>query len=268
DNKQVVVASEQHSWKINHAKGDYKLRAQDLIAKVNSPSFDGGQAIDMLQRLYTIDYGSRRAGSKPVAADDEYRPVFFLDLLIIISRPLKPITRPNDRFFDNITITFKNWRALYSSKHIHGLLFDLEHRTFRLATAAIRESWYVVMYPIAITATGLLLSRHERRKCLEKSSQASALELHHAYFLATYIKQVFLISKLLGEGIESSWTLDGSHSQKITFNKWTIFQERFIQGWSGYVGKYSCNLFWTENLPIFHAYDYSANIEIKVNKQL
>ncbi|KAF2174792.1 hypothetical protein K469DRAFT_770346 [Zopfia rhizophila CBS 207.26] len=268
EDNQVMVASEQHSWKIDHAKGDHKLKVQDLIAKTDSPSFDGGQAIDMLQRLYTIDYGSRKAGSKPAAVDDKYLPAFFLDLLIVVGRPLKPITRPNDRFFDNITITFKNWRASYSSKHVHGLPFDLEHRTFRLATAATRESWYIVMHPIAITATELPSSRRERRKRLEKSARASALEPHHAHFLATYIKQVFLIGELLGEGIEPSWMLDGPHSQKITFNKWTTFQERFMQEWSSYVGEHACDTFWTENQPAFHAYDYGANIEIDVNEQL
>jgi hypothetical protein len=221
----------------------------------------------MLQRLYTVDYGSRKAGSRAAAMDNEYLPAFFLDLLIIIGRPLQPITQPSNRFFDNITVSFRNWRASYSCKHTHGLPFDLEHRTFRLATAATRESWYIVMHPIAITADELL-SRGERRKRLEKSSQSSALELRHAHFLATYIKRIFLIGELLGEGIEPSWRLDGSHSQNITFNKWTTFQERFMQDWSSYVQQHSRDAFWTENQPAFHAYDYGANIEIEVSEQL
>jgi hypothetical protein len=73
------VAAEQYSWKIDHAKGDHKFKrvlvcihaqtatnnavAQDFIAATKSTSFNGSQAIDMLQRRYTIDYGSRRAGS-------------------------------------------------------------------------------------------------------------------------------------------------------------------------------------------------------------
>src|SRR5690348_7435702 len=142
----------------------------------------------MLQRLCTIDYGSKKAGSRPAAEDDEYHPVFHLDLLVIIGRPLKPLTQSNDRFFDNITITFKNWRAPYSSKHIHGLPFDLQHRTFRLATAATREAWFIVMHPIAPPVTELASSRREYRKRLEKSSESSALEADHAQFLAAYIK--------------------------------------------------------------------------------
>lgn len=241
---------------------------QDLIEITNSPCFDGGQAIEMLQLLYTIDYGSRKAGSKAAAVGDEYYPTFFLDLLIIIGRPLKPITQLNDGFFDNVTITFKNWRASYSSKHVYGLPFDLEHRTFRLATAATREAWYIVMHPTASTITDLPSSRRERRKRLEKSSQSSALQLHHAHFLAGYIKRVFLIGELLGEGVEPSWTLNGSHVQNITFNKWTIFQNRFMEEWDSFVQEYSCDNFWIENQPAFHAYNYGANIEIELNEQL
>ena len=176
---------------------------QDFIAATKSTSFDGSQAIDMLQRRYTIDYGSRKAGSRAAALEDEYIPSFFLDLLIIVGRPLRPITQLSSRFFDNMTISFKNWRAPYSNKHVHGLSFDLEHRTFRLATAATRESWFIVMHPIASTPEELL-SRSERRKRREKSSQCSALQPHHAYFLASYIKQIFLIGELLGEGVEPS----------------------------------------------------------------
>jgi hypothetical protein len=81
----------------------------------------------MLQKRYTLDFGSRKARSRAAAPDDEYICSFFLDLLIIIGRPLKPITQPSSRFFDNITISLKNWRASYSAKHVHRLLFDLEH---------------------------------------------------------------------------------------------------------------------------------------------
>ena len=90
------------------------------------------------------------------------------------------------------------------------------------------------MHPIANMPKELLL-RGERRKRRNKLSQRSALQLQHAQFLALYIKQIFLISKLLGEGVEPSWRLDGPHTQKITFNKWTIFQEAFMLGWTEHV---------------------------------
>ena len=66
------------------------------------------QALEALHRLYTLDYGSRQAGSKAADATDEYHPLFFLDYISIIGRPLRPITRVSERFFDNVTITLKD----------------------------------------------------------------------------------------------------------------------------------------------------------------
>ncbi|OCK87133.1 uncharacterized protein K441DRAFT_595604, partial [Cenococcum geophilum 1.58] len=98
--------------------------------KTDSPYFNRRQVIKILQQLYIIDYRSKKAGLKAAAVDDKYHYTFYLNLLIIISRPLRPITQSNGRFFNNITITFKNWRALYSSKYIYSLPFNLEHHTF------------------------------------------------------------------------------------------------------------------------------------------
>jgi hypothetical protein len=255
-------------WRVVHAQtATDNAVAEDFIAATKGGSFDGSEAIHMLQRRYTIDYGSSKAGSRAAALEDEYIPTFFLDLLIIIGRPLRPITQPSSRFFDNISISFKHWRAPYSHKHIHGLSFDLEHRTFRLATAATRESWFIVMHPVT-NAPEALLSRSERRKRREESSQCSALQPHHARFLASYIKEVFLLGELLGEGVEPSWRLDGPQTRKMTLNKWTTFQEAFMLGWPAYIGLNTQDPFWTESQPAFHAYDYGANIQISVADQL
>ena len=81
---------------------------QDFVAATKSTSFDGSQAINMLQRRYTINYGSKKASSRAAAFNDEYIPSFFLNLLIIIRQPLRPITQLSSRFFNNITISFKN----------------------------------------------------------------------------------------------------------------------------------------------------------------
>jgi hypothetical protein len=60
----------------------------------------------MLYRFYTIDYRSRRAGSKAADIADKYYLLFFLDYISIVSRPLKAITRASEHFFDNMTVTF------------------------------------------------------------------------------------------------------------------------------------------------------------------
>ena len=94
----------------------------------------------MIQQQYTMDYESRKEGVHTTSKDDEYHPLFFLNIIILVGRPIQAITQINNRFFDNVTITFRNWRSSYSYKHIHGLFFDLEQRTFRLATATTHES--------------------------------------------------------------------------------------------------------------------------------
>lgn len=222
----------------------------------------------MVQQRYTMDYGSRKAGSRATQSTDEYHPLFFLDMIIIVGRPMKPITHASDRFFDNVTLSFRNWRSSYSCKHIHGFSFDLQHRTFRLATAATRESWFIVLHPAGTRMHELPSSRRKQRQNAEEGSKSSALRYEHAQFLVAYMKQLFLLNELLGEGVEASWVLDGPHVQTITFNRWTIFQEVFMENWEEYVHDHTEDSFWHENQPAFHAYDYGANIEIQVNDHL
>src|SRR4051812_24896237 len=107
------------------------------------------------------------------------------------------------------------------------------------------------MHPSGSVLTELPSSRREQRKRSEESSKSSALQFSHAQFLATYIKQVFLLDELLGEGVEASWVLDGQQSQNITFNKWTTFQERFMEDWDEYVREHTVDPFWHENQPAF-----------------
>lgn len=219
----------------------------------------------MLQRLYTMDYGSKKSGSRSTSNVDQILPAFFLDLIIFVGCPLKVITPQSTRFFDNFTLTFKYWRAPYSIKHGESLAFELENRTFRLASAATREIWYIVMHPIVLPVTELASSRQEQRKRLKKSAQSSAMQPHHAQFLSRYIKEIFLSGELLGEGVELSWTLDDGKSQTIAADKWTAFQQLFMDKWLQYVGQHSNDPFWHQNQPAFHAYDYGSNLEIACN---
>jgi hypothetical protein len=74
---------------------------------------------------------------------------------------------------------------------------------------------------------------------------------------------------LLGEGLEPSWVLGAPAPQKITLNKWIIFQQQFVDRWMEYVATHSCgDVFWKENHPAFHTYDYGTNIEIEVSEPL
>ncbi|KFY65503.1 hypothetical protein V496_02533, partial [Pseudogymnoascus sp. VKM F-4515 (FW-2607)] len=108
-------------WKVDYTSSDHKLQVTNFIEKAESVRFDGIQALEVLHRLHTIDYGSRRAGSKAAKDSGEYHPLFFLDYICIVGRPLKAITRTSDRFFDNVTVTLKDW-------HLPGHLRDVVYR--------------------------------------------------------------------------------------------------------------------------------------------
>lgn len=237
---------------------------QEFIARTQSPDFDGAKALDILHRLNTIDYGSRQAGSAPADDTEKYFPLFFLDFLSIVGLPLKPLTRVNGDFFDHVTITFKDWHVPYPAKHQFKMPFDLTHRTFRLATAATRETWYIVMHPIVAPAMELL-SRRKQREKQAKASRTSALETHHAQVLASYIKRVFDLPDFASERVEPSWTLGGARSQTLTSNQWTAFQQRFVEGWADHVEQHGYDQFWAKNEPVFHAHDYGGNIKIEVS---
>src|SRR5277367_5127411 len=221
----------------------------------------------MLHRLYTLDYGSRRAGSKAADIADEYHPVFHLDYISIVGRPLHPITQAGASFFDNVTVSFKDWGMPYAGKHSE-FPFDLEHRTFHLATAATRETWFIVMHPILGPTAEPLPSRREQLRKQAKPSHPSRLQHHHAQVLFSYIKEVFLSSELLGERVEPSWSLGSPLHQKLTLNKWTAFQNQFMGRWPRHVERHSYDNFWVQNQPAFHAYDYGANIEIEVSNRV
>lgn len=98
--------------------------------------------------------------------------------------------------------------------------------------------------------------------------QRSALARHRAETIASYITDVFLRGELLGEGVEPGWVLGGQQSQMIAFGKWATFQHFFMEGWADLVERQSHDPFWVNNQPAFHAYDYGANIEIKVNPDI
>jgi hypothetical protein len=81
---------------------------QEFIVATKSTSFNGSQAIKMLQMQYKINYRSRKASSQAAALEDKYILLFFLNLLMVIIQPLRPNTQLCSYFFNNITISFKN----------------------------------------------------------------------------------------------------------------------------------------------------------------
>ncbi|GKU11743.1 unnamed protein product, partial [Fusarium langsethiae] len=176
-----------------------------------------------------MDYGNRKTGSRAASEDDEYYPVFRLDFVSIVGRPRRPICR-SSHFFDNITISFRRWNAPYSGKHVQGVDFDLSGRTFRIATGATREAWFIVMHPNQSASGGGGGFDGGSRRRRDTTYTRTSLVHGRAMVLASYIKNIFLRGELLGEGIEPRWTLGGSEAQMIAFDKWVIFQTLFMDG--------------------------------------
>lgn len=238
--------------------------AQSFIQRTASAEFDATEAFAMLQHRYTMDYGRRSSGSMPASDEDEYYPIFHLDMMSVVGQPLRAITHRSS-FFDNVTFSFQHWQAPYISKHaIHSLPFELAHRTFRVAMGASREIWFIVMHPVQAEMLALPGPRQARGR----AEGRSAVRQHHAEALARYIKDIFLDGALLGEGIEPSWALGDRRSQNISFEKWTAFQTLFMQKWSIFATLHAYDEFWLSHRPAFHAYDHGANIEIEVHDGL
>jgi hypothetical protein len=224
----------------------------------------------MIHRRYTLDYGSRKARSRPASLTDAFIPTFFLDYISIVGRPRRPITKSNRQVLNNfpIEVTFARWSAPYSGKHLYDLPFDLQHRTFRIGKAATRGTWFVVMHPISPAMSRLPFSRGEALKRKMKAAESSAMQTHHAQALAAYITSVFLSADLIGEGIEPSWTLGNPTVKEIDSNKWVSFQVCFMENWDAFVEQYAFDKFWADNQPAFHVYDYGANVKIEVTTRI
>jgi len=214
-----------------------------------------------------MDYGSAGCGARRAGDEDYYYPLFHLDMLSVIGRPLRVLSRQGG-FFDNVTFSLQHWASPYNSKHVTGSLpFDLQHRTFRLGVAASRELWFLVMHPAGGRICELPSSRAKDRRRKEDARRSSAMQRHHAEALASYITELFLQPDLVGEGVEPSWTLFRRQSKDLSYRKWLVFQELFVEQWRGFVEAHAHDEFWTDNEPAFHTYDYGANTDIEVSEQ-
>ncbi|WKT53705.1 hypothetical protein QSH57_004289, partial [Fusarium oxysporum f. sp. vasinfectum] len=89
------------------------------------------------------------------------------------------------------------WNPSYSAKHVQGIDFDLSGRTFRIATGATREAWFIVMHP----GQGAAGANNPRRRH-DTTHTRTALVQGRALMLASYTKDIFLQGQLLGEGVE------------------------------------------------------------------
>ncbi|KAL3292277.1 hypothetical protein RB213_011920 [Colletotrichum asianum] len=192
--------------------------------RLQAKDFKSTDALKMMQEKHTINFRSRRAGCTQA--------------------------RPSDGFF--------------LAKHVSRIPFDVTRRTFRIAQASTRETWFIVMYPVTGEMSELLSSTADARRRREQAGEKSGMLMPLACELASYITGVFQSPALLSEGIQRSWRPSGQESQQISSNQWMAFQEAFIEGWAAWSGRHSG----ATHEPAFYAYDYRANIEIEVSEEL
>jgi hypothetical protein len=242
--------------------------AARFIEKVLYEDLTPADALRMLHEKNSIDFGSTKAGGRPTKASDKYAPSFHLDFLSIVGKPGFSISERNAPILDNFTMSFHNWAKPYGAKHVGGLGFDLTGRTFYIAEAATRESWFIVMHPIGGVMSEIPTSAARRREQDETASTRSGLPVQLARQLCGYITSVFQNPDLVGRGVEPRWRPGSRHSQRINSDAWALFQEHFMDGWSEWSGSHDESSFWRQHLPAFHAYDYGANIEIPIHPAL
>ncbi|KAL3291336.1 hypothetical protein RB213_001794 [Colletotrichum asianum] len=92
--------------------------------------FKSTDALKMMQEKHTIDFRSRRAG------------------FILTSSALSASWA--GRYQDI------RWLAPYGVKHVSRIPFDVTRRTFRIAQASTRETWFIVMHPVTGEMSELL----------------------------------------------------------------------------------------------------------------
>ncbi|KAL3290671.1 hypothetical protein RB213_009689 [Colletotrichum asianum] len=186
----------------------------------------------MMQEKHTINFRSRRAGCTQARPSDGFFPQFYLNFFSVVSKPGRPISRHNRPIFDNITMSFQRWSAPYRAKHVSRIPFD-----------------FIIMHPVTGEMSKLPSSTADAQQRRKQAGEKSRMPMPLACKLASYITSVFQSPALLSEGIQRSWRPGGQESQRISSNR-------------------SATSFWARHKPAFHAYNYRANIEIEVSKEL
>ncbi|KAL3300120.1 hypothetical protein RB213_008664 [Colletotrichum asianum] len=115
---------ETQQWAINHSTTRF-------IQRVLAKDFKSIDALKMMQEKHTINFRLHRAG---------FFPQFYLNFFSVVSKPGQLISRHSRPIFDNITMSFQRWSALYRVKHVSRIPFNVTRQTFRIAQASTRET--------------------------------------------------------------------------------------------------------------------------------
>ncbi|KAL3290607.1 hypothetical protein RB213_009923 [Colletotrichum asianum] len=188
---------ETQRWAIDHSTSHHRLQAR-FIQRVLAKDFKSTDALKMMQEKHTINFRSRRAGCTQARPSDGFFPQFYLNFFSIVSKLGQPISRHSRLIFNNITMSFQR------AKHVSRIPFNVTRRTFRIAQASTRETWFIVMHLMTREMSELPSSTADARRRREQAGEKSGMPMPLACKLASYITGVFQSLALLGEGIQQS----------------------------------------------------------------
>lgn len=190
-----------------------------------------------MQKQHSVNFAaqSRKVNnSSNEDARDQLMPNFFLDFLAILGKPNEAVSKTTDSHpLSTISISFKDWAAPYSSKHLKAALsFSLTGRTFKIGADGLGMTWFIVVAPDPRGAVfsddrrgeeeeeeeesgsgpGQPDGRPERRNARGSGpgeravAKGTALKSWRAKILIEYFHKC-VSSTILGRGIEESWRL-------------------------------------------------------------
>ncbi|KAK4060174.1 uncharacterized protein Triagg1_10872 [Trichoderma aggressivum f. europaeum] len=275
---------ESRKYKVTACKGSH-LTAKLLRKKVLDLS-SATEAVRFIQTKRSVDYSM---SSWPLDMDSENRgrsrgrvtrllPTFFLDFLAVIGKPGQAVSRATESHpLSSISISFKDWSAPYSSKHIKSMLdFSLIGRTFKVGADGLAMTWFIIFTPDPRAAYGGqegddddLEGSHGRTQGREmpgtgRRKKATALRRHRAQKFSRYFLAC-VGSTILGRGIEDSWRLNGQETAQLSLRDWARLQDALLSGWADFVRENSArDRFWAGVQLAFHAYGYGGNVCIDI----
>lgn len=250
------------------------------------------EAIKFIQRQHSVNYASqsRKVDSGDEDAPDRVMPTFFLDFLAILGKPGEAVSKATDSHpLSSISISFKDWAAPYSSKHLNAALsFSLTGRTFKIGADGLRMTWFIVVAPDPKGATfgdgrregegGDTSSEPDRsngrpeprnaRGALGPGGRAkpkgTALKSWRAKRFIEYFHKC-VSSTILGRGIEESWRLWSQETAQISLTDWAALQRALVSGWDELVVEMSVqDRFWAGTQLAFHAYGYGGTSRLRL----
>lgn len=210
-----------------------------------------------MQKQHSVNFAaqSRKVNNSSYRdACDQLMPNFFLDFLAILGKPNEAVSKATDSHpLSTIGISFKDWAAPYSSKHLKAALsFSLTGRTFKIRADGLGMTWFIIVAPDPRGATfgdgrredegedtdgepDRPNGRSERQNGRgtgpgeRAKPKGTALKSWRAKRFIEYFHKC-VSSTILGRGIEESWRLWSQEMAQISLTDWAALQRALVSG--------------------------------------